>query len=466
MKPQEERIKEKTIKFVYKATILGSVFSTSMTLLDYIIFKDIYIFYGFWIAMSMSMSIVINNYLTFKKRIIPVKYSILLYITALFSGIILLTYLAGGFGGAFTSIYPIFLILGALLVKRRESIYIAIVVVLVYLTFFFGETFHFITPIVTEPTIIKYSKAIIDMLALIVIAILMSIISKNAEDSTRYYKLRSERLKKIRKRLEVLVKRRTRELENANRRLRELDKKKDEFISIASHELQTPMASMHGFSQLLQDSKIYDDPKKRKKYLKIIETETDRMSKMVKDMLNLSRIDMGTLKFDVEDVNVNDLLEEMQLELEGAASKKKLKLTVHYTKPLPKMRTDKEKLRQIFINLITNSIKYTEKGSITVDAKKRGRYIEFSIADTGIGIPKKEQEKIFDRFYQIESPHTRKVLGAGLGLSLVKEYVKNMRGKMWLDSKVGKGTTFYFTLPIKLRKPRKKKSAGMNKNKK
>jgi signal transduction histidine kinase len=364
--------------------------------------------------------------------------------------------MAGGYGGSMIAGFYIMILISAFLLEKREPIIVSVLVMLLYLGLMVSEEIFGIMPIGLDPLIIKYSKAIIDVLTFIIVTFLSVVISQNINDAIKYYQLKSERLSKMKKRLQTLVKRRTKELERSNKKLRELDKKKDEFISIASHELQTPMASIKGFSQLLQDDKTFKDPKKRKKYLKIMEDESTRMSKMVKNMLSLSRIDMGTMKFDVETINVNGFLEEIGLEMERISEKRGLKLTVHSTKGLPKMRTDKEKLRQILINLITNSIKYTEKGSITVDAIKKGKSIQFSVTDTGIGIPEKEQKKIFDRFYQIESPETRKVLGAGLGLSIVREYIRLMGGRIWLESKVGKGSTFYFTLPIKFRKPRTK----------
>lgn len=233
--------------------------------------------------------------------------------------------------------------------------------------------------------------------------------------------------------------------------LKELDIEKDSFISIAAHELKTPMTAIHGFAQLLEDKKMIDDVETRKKYLKIIESEVERLSKLVTNVLDLSRIDLGTMKFAIENVGISKQMEEVKNEMTQRVEGKGLKLEFTVEKNLPVVRTDRERLREVLINLIDNSAKYTPKGGIRVKAHRKGNFIEFSVTDTGIGIPSKDFKKIFTRFYQVETPLTRKVGGTGLGLSICKELVENLGGKIWFKSKVGKGTTFFFTIPIESR---------------
>jgi signal transduction histidine kinase len=435
-------------------------------------FKDMSMLYAGILTAAAWIATLIVYYLTFVKKILTFEFSKFFIPIMGAIMVIIIVYISGGYTGP---VAPGMIVIGAVCARifnEKTTIKLTVFFVVIYIMFFLLEETGMITSYpMKDPLTIKYSRAIINVLLFIIIGLLAVDMSKDARDSIRFYKLRSERLTKIRKRLEFMVDKRTAELNRSNQRLKKaqaeleknyrelkkLDKKKDEFISIASHELQTPMASMHGFSQLLQDKKVFKDKEKRKKYLKIIENETTRLSKMVKNMLNLSRIDMGTLSFDVEDVDVNEFLEEIQLQMEHTAKEKRLKLIVETNEKLSKMRVDKEKLRQILINLITNSIKYTEKGSITVSAEQQDDSIKFTVADTGIGIPKSKHEKIFERFYQVESPFTRKVLGAGLGLSIVKEFVDVMDGKIWLKSKVGKGSTFYFILPIKFTPPKPKR---------
>jgi len=234
--------------------------------------------------------------------------------------------------------------------------------------------------------------------------------------------------------------------------LKKLDVEKDRFISIAAHELKTPMTAISGFAQLLKDEEIIKDKEKRLRYLKIIEDEIKRLSALVTDILDLSRIDLGTMKVFVEEVNINEILNDVKNEMIELAKEKSLYLNVEVEKGIPNILTDKEKLKRILLNLVSNSIKYTEKGGVTIKAEKEDNEIKFSVSDTGIGIPKEYFNKIFTRFFQVSSPYTRKAKGSGLGLSICKELVELLGGKIWFDSEVGKGTTFYFTLPLKYKK--------------
>ncbi len=255
-----------------------------------------------------------------------------------------------------------------------------------------------------------------------------------------------------RKRLEEELRKSHEKLKRAFEELKELDRKKDEFISMAAHELKTPLAAISGFSQLLKSEGIISDKEKREKYLEIIEKETKRLARLVDDMLDLSRIDLGTIKLEIGKVNLYKLVGRIKEEVEEEVKKKDLKLVLKLEKNLPVIKTDEDKLHRIILNLVTNAIKYTPKGKITIHASRKDDFIQFCVEDTGIGIPEKFQEKIFERFFQIESPYTRAHKGSGLGLSICKELVELLGGKIWVESKVGKGSKFYFTLPIKFKK--------------
>ncbi|MEM5800622.1 MAG: ATP-binding protein [Candidatus Aenigmatarchaeota archaeon] len=239
--------------------------------------------------------------------------------------------------------------------------------------------------------------------------------------------------------------------------LKKLDVEKDRFISIAAHELKTPMTAISGFAQLLKDEEIIKDKEKRLRYLKIIEDEIKRLSALITDILDLSRIDLGTIKVFVEEVNINEILNDVKNEMIELAKEKSLYLNVEVEKGISNVLTDREKLKRILLNLVSNSIKYTEKGGITIKAEKEGDEIKFSVSDTGIGIPKEHFNKIFTRFFQVSSPYTRKAKGSGLGLSICKELVELLGGRIWFDSEVGKGTTFYFTLPLKYKEKKTNK---------
>lgn len=252
--------------------------------------------------------------------------------------------------------------------------------------------------------------------------------------------------------LEKRVKKRTKELERIVKELKELDIWKDKFIAMLSHELKTPLTHIHGFSQLLQNKDIAGNIKLRNKYLKIIDNETKRFGKLITNILDLSRIDLGTFRFDFRKVKLSDVINDVRRIMEASIKKKGLVSIYETAEDLPLITTDGGRLTQILLNLLTNAVNFTPKGKITVRVEREGKNIHFSIADTGIGIAKKELENIFERFYQIESPYTRKVSGSGLGLSLCKEFIGGMGGKIWAESELGKGSIFHFTLPVKGKK--------------
>lgn len=239
------------------------------------------------------------------------------------------------------------------------------------------------------------------------------------------------------------------ELKKALKELRIMDEKKDQFISIAAHELKTPLTSIHGFSQLLQNRKVASNAKERDKYLKIMDRESKRLANLVSQILDLSRIDLGTVKLSFEEVDVNKFMQGIEREMRIQIKEKGLTSAFKLEKGLPKITTDREKLTEVIINLINNAVKYTPKGKITVRVSREGEDLHFMVKDTGVGISKENQDKIFERFYQVDSSFTRKAGGTGLGLALCKEFVELLGGKIWVKSEEGKGSEFHFTLPIK-----------------
>ena len=231
--------------------------------------------------------------------------------------------------------------------------------------------------------------------------------------------------------------------------LKKLDEKKDQFISIAAHELKTPLTSIQGFSDLLSKSNIAENTDLRTKYLGIIHKDAKRLGELISNILDLSRIDIGALKVAYQDVKISDLIDEIREQMDIIIREKGLKSEFKFENNLPIINLDKGKVIQVISNLINNAIHYTEKGKISVEIKKEDSNLLFSVSDTGVGIPKESQDRIFERFYQVDIPLTRKIGGTGLGLSICKAFVETMGGKIWFESKIGEGTTFYFTLPIK-----------------
>ena len=209
------------------------------------------------------------------------------------------------------------------------------------------------------------------------------------------------------------------------------------------------MTSIRGFSNLLNNPKVAENPELRNKYLGIIFRDTTRLATLISNVLELSRMDLGVLKIGWQNIKISDLIKEVREQMDIIIKSKKLRSEYKIKDNLPLITLDKDKTIQVISNLINNAVHYTDEGKISLSVKKTGKDILFSVSDTGSGIPKEHLKEIFDRFYQVDSPLTRKINGTGLGLSLCRGFVEAMGGKIWVESKLNKRTTFYFTIPIK-----------------
>jgi|SRR3989344_3522164 len=237
-------------------------------------------------------------------------------------------------------------------------------------------------------------------------------------------------------------------LEASNLELKNLDQKKDEFISVAAHELKTPLTSIRGLSQLLQTEEIANDSEKRAHFLSIIDKNSEALYSLVLDIIDTSRLSLGQMHLNIEPLDVYSILEETKLTTESVIKNKGLACEFQTEKNLPKIIGDRIRILQILKNLIINSVHYTEKGEIKVSIKNEDGFLCFAVSDTGQGIPDDFKKNIFTRFNQLDSSLTRKIGGSGLGLSICKGIVENMGGTIWFESKIGKGTTFFFNIPI------------------
>jgi signal transduction histidine kinase len=235
--------------------------------------------------------------------------------------------------------------------------------------------------------------------------------------------------------------------ERANIELKDLDIKKDEFTSVAAHELKTPLASIKGFAQLMQNDVIMHDRKKRAHYLKLIDENTVRLNNLVVDLVDSSRLSLGKLKLELSVVDTHKVFTEIRSNMEMIIKEKGVRPVFRIEKDIPKMRSDKERVLQVLRNLLVNAIHFTEHGEISLVISRKGRFVQFAVRDTGEGIPKDKQKDIFTKFYQANQSATRKVQGSGLGLSICKGLVELMGGTIWFESVEGKGSTFYFTIP-------------------
>ena len=229
-----------------------------------------------------------------------------------------------------------------------------------------------------------------------------------------------------------------------------LDNMRKEFIADVSHELKTPLTSILGYAETLSNSTY--DPEMQEKFLKVITSESVRMTKLVNDLLTLSKYDNEETKWEKVEFNLGDLVKSCQENLQIEIDKKKQKEECFVTDNVPTVYADKDGIERVVLNILTNSIKYTEEGGtikIYVGFVYNDAYIK--IIDNGIGIPEKDLERIFERFYRVDKARTRKMGGTGLGLSIAKEILDKNSGRIDIKSKVAKGTEVVITIPTTLK---------------
>ncbi len=228
-------------------------------------------------------------------------------------------------------------------------------------------------------------------------------------------------------------------------RLRRLETVRRDFISNLSHELRTPLASLKALTETLQDGAL-DDPPAARRFIDQIQVETDALTQMVTELLELSRIESGRLSLDLRLVSPSDLLRSASKRMQLQAERSGLTLRVECTEDLPKIKIDSQRLEQVLVNLIHNAVKFTRPGGeIVLLAEAEPGVVMFAVQDTGIGIPEESVSRIFERFYRVDK--SRAGSGTGLGLSIAKHIVEAHKGKIWAESVEGKGSTFYFTIP-------------------
>lgn len=258
---------------------------------------------------------------------------------------------------------------------------------------------------------------------------------------------RFDQIRKFSITLQEEVKKATQSLRQANRKLKELDKLKDEFVSVASHELRTPMAAIKGYLWMVLN-------KDRGLSLKVQErvkrayNSTERLIALVNDMLNVSRIESGRMKLMLDRINLTQLASGVKEELATKAAEKKIKIAVKADKDYW-VKADEDRIHQVFINIMDNALKFTpEKGSVTVSIQEKNNEVITSITDTGIGIKKEDIPRLFTKFGRLDGSLTSisETPGTGLGLYICKKIIELSGGKIWAESQVGKGSTFHFSL--------------------
>jgi two-component system phosphate regulon sensor histidine kinase PhoR len=229
-------------------------------------------------------------------------------------------------------------------------------------------------------------------------------------------------------------------------RIRRLETVRRDFISNLSHELRTPLASLKALTETLQDGAL-DDPPAARHFIDQIQVETDALSQMVTELLELSRIESGRLSLDLQPAAPCDLLNSASKRMQMQAERAGLSLRVECPDDLPKVRIDSQRLEQVLVNLIHNAVKFTRAGGeVVLEAGAVTGEMRFAVRDTGIGIPAEDVERIFERFYRVDKSRTGS--GTGLGLSIAKHIVEAHGGRIWAESVEGRGSTFYFSIPI------------------
>ncbi|MBN2407998.1 MAG: HAMP domain-containing histidine kinase [Elusimicrobia bacterium] len=234
-------------------------------------------------------------------------------------------------------------------------------------------------------------------------------------------------------------------------KLSELDKAKDDFVNAVSHELRTPLAAIEGYVDFLMDGGESVPREKREKALNIMKTSSQRLAKFINDILDIAKIKASKIVYEKIEHDIREIADKVIGLLKSVAEKAQINIVLNISDKVPHILADEDRIDQVLTNLIGNALKFTpEKGTITIGAERAdSNYIRVSVSDTGPGIPEKDIKKIFGQFEQSEQArNVRGPKGTGLGLAIAEGIIKSHGGRIWVESTLGSGTTFFFTLPI------------------
>lgn len=242
------------------------------------------------------------------------------------------------------------------------------------------------------------------------------------------------------------------ELEHMNKKLQEVDRLKSNFLSMVSHELRTPLTTIQGYTTFLRTEKAGALNQTQRECLKISEDTADLLNRLIEELLDLSKIERGEFKVNLVNVDMPEIINKAIISLQLFANNQGVTLENNLPKDLPVVWADKERITQVITNLLDNAIKFNREGGkayITASNQANGKVV-FCISDTGIGIPNDKLDKVFDKFYQVDSSEKRKYGGCGLGLAISKSILELHQGKIWVESKIGAGSKFFFEIPTQL----------------
>ena len=240
------------------------------------------------------------------------------------------------------------------------------------------------------------------------------------------------------------------EIQEKSRQVEEASKHKSQFLANMSHELRTPLNAILGYAELVLDGIYGEAPEKMRSVLERIQTNGKHLLGLINDVLDLSKIEAGQLVLSLNDYSVKDMMGGVYVAVEPLAGNKKLNFKLEVPPDLPAAHGDERRLSQVLLNLVGNAIKFTDTGEVAMKAAAANGSYTVAVTDTGPGIAEADQAKIFEEFQQSESTHTKAKGGTGLGLAIAKRIVEMHGGRLWVESKLGSGSTFFFTVPLRV----------------
>jgi signal transduction histidine kinase len=240
------------------------------------------------------------------------------------------------------------------------------------------------------------------------------------------------------------------EIQEKSRQVEEASKHKSQFLANMSHELRTPLNAILGYAELVLDGIYGDAPEKMRNVLERIQTNGKHLLGLINDVLDLSKIEAGQLVLTLNDYSIKDMMQSVYVAVEPLAGNKKLGFKLEVPSDLPAAHGDERRLSQVLLNLVGNAIKFTDTGEVAMKAAAANGSYTIAVTDTGPGIAETDQAKIFEEFQQSESTHTKAKGGTGLGLAIAKRIVEMHGGRLWVESRLGSGSTFFFTIPLRV----------------
>jgi signal transduction histidine kinase len=243
------------------------------------------------------------------------------------------------------------------------------------------------------------------------------------------------------------------EIQDKSRQLAEASQHKSQFLANMSHELRTPLNAILGYTELILDSVYGEMPEKARSVLDRVQRNGKHLLGLINDVLDLSKIEAGQLTLSLADFSLKNVVHTVYTAVEPLAGAKKLAFKIEVSRDLPNGHGDEHRLTQVLLNLVGNAIKFTDSGEVLIKAAAADGSFSVSVRDTGPGISAPDQAKLFQEFQQADNSITKKKGGTGLGLAISKRIIEMHGGKIWVESSVGQGSTFFFTLPVSAEQP-------------